>query len=85
MVLQFACGLSTEAGNYIINNVAKVGSDSIQGMVKTFDWPSIIYRGKNAEYQYLFQDRQNVMYVIGRKRLVESQINRPSGCHIVKN
>ena len=69
MVLQFACGLSTTAGNEIINHVATVGSDSIQGMVKSFDWPSIIYQGKNAEYQHLFQDGQNVMYAIGRKRL----------------
>ena len=71
MVLQFACGLSPVAGNEIINHVASLGTDSIQGMVKSFDWPSIVYQGKNAQYQYLFQDGQNVMYTIGRERLVD--------------
>lgn len=71
MVLQFACGLSTNAGNFILNHVANVGTDSIQGMVKSFDWPSIIYQGKNAQYQYLLQEGQNKMNIIGSKRYVD--------------
>ena len=60
-----------ERGNFILNHTANVGTNSIQGMVKSFDWPLIIYQGKNAQYQYLFQDGQNVMFVIGRKRYVD--------------
>ncbi len=59
MVLQFCCGMSNDMGSSLTDHIASVGAESAQSIVKYFDWPSMVYRGEDVQFQFLHNQPGN--------------------------